>query len=98
MFQFVNGKNYSFEVAGGEAHIGFNVKSHTVVWSVSENNHAVDDARGSKEGRMFFQMLNCVNWTRGSGGVIIGNNEYNRDDYNEGGGGNYVTATYGNRK
>jgi len=98
MFNFVNGKDIRFEVGGGDGHIYFDKKEHIVAWSVEENNHAVDDARGSKEGKIFFGMLNRVTWTRGSGGVIVGNNEYNRDDHYEGGGGNYVTATYGNRK
>ena len=95
---FVTGKDNSFEVDRGSAGIGFNKKEHTVTWYVEENNHAIDDARATKEARIFFEMLGRVEFTRGSGGVIIGNNEYNRDDMCEGGGGNYVTGTYGNRK
>jgi len=98
MFNFVNGKDNSFEVGGGDGHVYFEQKERTVTWSVQENNHAVEDARGSKEGKFFFHMLSRVEFTRGSGGVIVGNNEYNRDDEYEGGGGNYVTGTYGNRK
>jgi len=67
----------------------------TIVWDVPENNHAVDDARASWFGRFVMQQLNSVEWSRNSGGKIIGNNEYNRDADYEGGGGNYVTSRFG---
>ena len=95
MFNFVNGKNNSFDVDTGGAGIGFDAKSHSVSWSVFENNHAVEDARATEEAYVFFKMLGRVTFTRGSGGVIVGNNEYNSDDYCEGGGGNYVVSRYG---
>jgi len=39
-----------------------------------------------------------VEWTRGSGGTIIGNDEYNQDSDAVGGGGNYVCYEFGPRK
>lgn len=69
-------------------------KLRTVLWSVPENNHAVNTARNAWLARTVFGILGVVNWTRGTGGVIWGNDEYNRDARADGGG-NYVTATFG---
>jgi hypothetical protein len=46
-------------------------------------------------GQVLAQALAKVVWSRGSGGSFIGNDEYNRDDRNAGGGGNYVTRQFG---
>jgi len=78
----------------GEASIAFDSKRKVVIWSVPENNHAVEDSRSHPVAKLFFRLLDQVNWTRGSGGKIIGNDEYNRDSDYEDGGGNYVTAEY----
>jgi len=96
MFSFANGRDFAFDL--GEAGIGFSKKEHSVTWSVFENNHACDTAKVLPESHLLFIMLGEVEWTRGSGGVIVGNDEYNRDDYNEGGGGNYVKMTFGKQK
>jgi len=98
MFDFVNGKNNAFDVGEGDAGIGFNQADKTVSWNVYENNHACETARNTKEAGLLFSLLSKVDFTRGSGGVIVGNDEYNRDDQYEGGGGNYVTMTYGKQK
>lgn len=66
-----------------------------VTWDVSENNHAVDRARGTHLAAIFFAALDRMVWTRGTGGDIVGNDEYNEDDRSVGGGGNYITASYG---
>lgn len=77
----------------GEASIS--LEGRHLTWEVPDNNHAVDHARASWLGKALFDQLARVNWTRGSGGYFVGNNEYNQDSSEPGGGGNYITATYG---
>jgi len=79
----------------GEAAIKLDDTTHTVSWRVQENNHARDCARSLPMARALFGLLARVEWTRGSGGKIVGNDEYNSDGEDEGGGSNYVTAAYG---
>jgi len=93
MFNFANSRTFKFDL--GESCIGF--KKPCVGWSVSENNHACESAHNKQEAKLLFRMLTRVVWTRGSGGVIVGNDEYNRDDYNEGGGANYTKMTFGKK-
>lgn len=89
----VTNKTLSFNC--GEGDIRFDPKTHTVHWSVGENNHARDYGRNHPIARAFFDVLDTVNWTRGSGGDIVGNDEYNRDSRESGGGGNYIIDQYG---
>lgn len=79
----------------GDAHILFDNKTRSVSWVVYENNHAVENARAHPLGIAFFRALDKMKWTRGTGGEIIGNDEYNRESRDAGGGGNYITAIYG---
>ncbi len=83
----------TFTVHCGEPSIHFDKRK--VTWSVPENNHACDRARTHLLAREFFGLLETVTWTRGSGGDIVGNNEYARDSREEGGGGNYLVTHYG---
>jgi len=76
--------------------IVLNNKKRSVIWSVEENNHSVERARNYYVARVLFNLLGRIKWTRRSGGTIVGNDEYNRDQYCEGGGGNYVISRYGN--
>jgi len=78
---------------GHEASIFF--KGRVLLWSVSENNHSVERAHEHSVARHFFKRLSEVNWTRGSGGELVGNDEYNEESRESGGGANYVTARYG---
>lgn len=79
----------------GDASISLSNELRKVTWSVGENNHARDHARKHPMARELFRRLDRVTWTRGSGGKIVGNDEYNRDSDHEDGGSNYVTAEYG---
>jgi hypothetical protein len=82
-------------VSDGEWGISFTPKEHAVHWSVAENNHACERAHEHAVVEHFFGMLNAVQWVRGSGGVIAGNNEYNRESEYAGGGGNLTIFTFG---
>lgn len=93
MLKLHNSKSRSF--SNDDACVTFNDEARTVRWVVRENNHAVERARESFLGATLFAMLAKVEWTRGSGGEIVGNDEYHRDDRGAGGGGNYVTDTFG---
>ena len=83
------GKDCYLDV-GDEAGIYFTSKTRTVEWDVPENNRACEAARRHPLAKLFFRRLDGMTWTRGSGGKIIGNNEYNRDSGYEGGGGNML--------
>lgn len=85
------GGHIGFEDAG----IYFDDDASSVEWGVSENNHSVDRSRRHQIAGHFFNKLASISWVRGTGGEIVGNDEYNRDDRNAGGGGNYVTSSYG---
>lgn len=77
----------------GESTITFN--GSTVTWNVPEGNRACESAHDHPVARAFFTALRSLTWTRGSGGEIIGNNEYNRDTDYAGGGANYVAFQFG---
>jgi hypothetical protein len=66
-----------------------------IIWEVNENNHAVDRANAHPYSRALFGLLNRVNWTRGTGGEIVGNDEYAREEGGVGGGGNYLVTQFG---
>lgn len=75
--------------------IVFNDDAKTVRWIVSENNHAIGTAHDHPLAKLLFGLLSGVDWTRNSGGIICGNDEYNSDNDYPGGGGNYITHRFG---
>lgn len=77
-----------------EGGIDFKTKAREVYYYSGENNHQVERAREHEVGQLFFRLLGQVKWTRGTGGQLIGNDEYNQDSNEAGGGGNYTTLTY----
>lgn len=78
-----------------DATITFDKATSSVTWNVDENNRAVSRSRESAVGQRFFSELDKTRWTRGTGGSMVGNDEYNRDADYSGGGANYDTAGYG---
>lgn len=79
----------------GEVEIGFDNKTRCIEWRVDENNRAVEHAHSHPVSKAFFKALKEITWTTKTGGVFVGNDEYNRDNMGSGGGGNYVTSSYG---
>lgn len=79
----------------GGASLSFDRAASTVTWDVGENNHAVEHARETSMGKAFFEALEQVRWTRGTGGWFTGNDEYNEENRDAGGGANYVTTGFG---
>lgn len=78
-----------------ESEFQLDLDGRTLQWEVSENNHARDEAEETILQRAALRYLATVTWTRGSGGDLIGNDEYNCCDRSAGGGGNYVTRSFG---
>jgi len=95
MFDFANTRTTGFMLDEGTAAISFNKLDHSVYWSVPENNHACERAHEQPEAKLLFRLLQNVKYTRNSGGEIIGNDEYNRDNMQSGGGANYVVFSFG---
>ena len=84
-----------FECGGGST-LDFARKGRRIDWSVEDNNHAREYGRDHPIAQYFFGRLQRVNWTRGTGGEVWGNDEYNGDSGGVGGGGNYSLGTWGN--
>jgi len=77
-----------------DASIHLRNKTRTVAWDVGENNRAVERAHEHPIAKKLFTLLSQITWTRGTGGKIVGNDEYNRESDYDGGGSNYVTKDY----
>lgn len=84
----------SATLQGGDWSARFDNKTRTVEWYVPENNRAVEHAHEDPFVKFLFKRLGQIKWTRSTGGVIVGNDEYNQDNAYEGGGGNYVTRRF----
>lgn len=89
--------NRTTEFHESDLTLTFKRETRTLTFEVSENNHARDYADATTLAHTFYEEMAKVHWTHGTGGVILGNDEYNRESgyENEGGGGSYVVAAYG---
>lgn len=79
----------------GEGGIKLNDDGRTFSWHVPENNHACEEAHEHPMARVAFNALDKIKWTRNTGGKITGNDEYNQESREDGGGSNYVVMRYG---
>jgi len=93
--QWPNNRTRVFQNA--DLFITFDPGARTVEYTVHENNHAREWADNSMLGTLWNQQIARVRWTRNSGGVILGNDEYHREAAldSAGAGGSYVVAAYG---
>ena len=94
-YPLANNKQTKFHF--DEAEIMFLIDAREVHYYSGDNNRQVERAREHEVGQLFFRLLGEITWTRGTGGQLIGNDEYNQDRDGVGGGGNYVTFTYGKK-
>jgi hypothetical protein len=69
--------------------------SKSISYDVDQNNRAVESAQQDPFVKFVFNKLNSIVWTRNSGGVIVGNDEYNQENTYEGGGANYIVYRFG---
>lgn len=76
----------------GEGRITFDTDSNTVRFKTGESRGVVDKARSSPAGAALFARLTKVKWTRGTGGIFHGDNEFNHEETDRG---QYVTTAYG---
>jgi hypothetical protein len=84
-----------FKARGQNFSITFDDENRIVCWYVPENNHAVEDAHAEGLAQKFFSLLSTINWTRGTGGAIWGNNEYNEGDHGYGRGADSISFHFG---
>ncbi|QOD06150.1 hypothetical protein [Pseudarthrobacter sp. BIM B-2242] len=83
--------NRTTSFPAGEGSVSFDKDTSTVRWSTSENRGATERAHNSAAGTAFFDRLKTVKWTRNTGGIIMGNNEYAE----EAGRGDECSTAYG---
>ncbi|WP_159604639.1 hypothetical protein [Agromyces humi] len=93
--EFPTNRTTQFRASTHHGVISFRREDNTVLWQVSDNNHAVEDAHDGALGQAFFKALETVKWTRNTGGVLSGNDEYNQEAMESGYGANYTTSAYG---
>src|SRR5699024_4788702 len=79
----------------GYPEASISIEGRTLTWDVPENNHSTDRAERSLLHGVLFGALDRIKWTRGSGGTIWGNNEYNESGNSPyGRGPDYVVLEY----
>lgn len=90
-------KTADTHLSEGACSVHFDNDTRTIKWHVHENNHACERAREGALGSALFSVLSTVKWTRGTGGRVWGNDEYNADSGRNGAGcgGCYEKETYG---
>ena len=78
-----------------EAGFSITLDGRSLHWDVPETNRAREHAETTALYQAVLKYLHSITWTRSSGGVIVGNDECNREDTAVGGAGNYITRSFG---
>ena len=89
--------NRTVDFHEGDLRLHFKRETRTLTFDVPEGNRSVDHAKETRLYEVFVDQMRKVRWTHGTGGVILGNDEYNEEggrNY-EGGGGSYVVDAFG---
>ncbi|MBG0738958.1 hypothetical protein IV500_05910 [Paeniglutamicibacter antarcticus] len=68
--------NRTTDFPAGEGSVTFNKDTNTVEWNTGESRNVIDRAHNSAAGAALFDRIKTVKWTRNTGGLIMGNNEY----------------------
>lgn len=77
-------------------YVSFIPEEKSFKWNVPENNHSVEHAWINILGKTFKQVFSKVEWSRGTGGVIFYNSEYNRENQGyDGAGGDMASKFFG---
>lgn len=89
--------NRTTEFNESDLRLTFIRENRTLVYDVASNKSAREHALNTTLATAFHDQITKVRWTHGTGGVILGNDEYNEESgrNHEGGGGSYVVAAYG---
>lgn len=85
--------NRTTEFQAGEGSVTFDKERNAVLWETGQYRRVIDRAHNSPAGSALFEAVRKVKWTRGTGGVLHGNNENHSEESSEPG--DYVTTAYG---
>lgn len=72
---FGNSQTRAFHLYGTQACILFCDETRSAIWRVAECKHAVEQAHDHPLAKVFFEQLAKVEWVRGTGGDIVGQDE-----------------------
>lgn len=84
----------SLAISTDDFSVQLEADTRKLIWRVHENNHAVDSARENPIAKALWTHVNKIVWTRGSGGEIVGNDEYNEDPDTGAPQDNFIVASY----
>lgn len=88
-FPLVNSRTKRLDGSYGDFWCIFDGATKTIRFGCAENNRAQERFMDHPIFAAIDRALSNVEWTSRTGGTLVGNDEYSRDSYEEGEGGNY---------
>lgn len=85
--------NRTTEFQAGEGTISFNKDTKSVSWDTGQYRNVIEKAHSSPAGKALFERIKTVKWTRGTGGVLLGNNELRSEESDDPS--DHATTAYG---